>query len=85
MHDGLMGGRALALSWDHGKGRKWVTVAILLLAAVLLVTALLAGPLGLAGTEVAAGETDMVVAGGSWSFHLPSPGSNHIGFGPSWG
>ena len=85
MQNGLMGGRALALSWDHGKGRRWLAVAVLLLAALMLVMALVAGPLGMAGSEVAAGDSDMVVAGGSWSFSLPSPGSGAIGYGPSWG
>ncbi len=85
MHDGLMGGRALALSWDHGKGRKLLVLAVLVLAALLLATALMVGPLGMAGADLAAGDGEMVVAGGSWSFSMPSPGSNAIGFGPSWG
>ena len=51
----------------------------------MLFTALMAAPMASSTADVAAGDTETVLAGGSWSFHL-DPGSQAIGGrGPSWG
>ena len=84
MHDGSSGTIALGLSWDSGRIRRVLALALVLLLAVALFAAAVIGTTG-ANAEVAEGDGGMVVAGASWSGPAFSFTPGGIGtFGASW-